>query len=134
MKQKKSITRQKKNFEKEGCKTEISGTKARDEIRRLKSELRSVGCFVTWNYFPNHFLLCMYFYKGFFKKTQNTGLIEKISSMGKMRQTRYLRLITQMSLKKNVHNVWNIVYKKWQFCSKKLLSCLDKRRHCLDNV
>ena len=30
--------------------------------------------------------------------------LEKISSMGKMRQMLYLRLITQMSLKKNVHN------------------------------
>ena len=45
-----------KNFEKQGWKTEISDTKAREEIRRLKSELRSVGCFVTWNFhFPNHF-------------------------------------------------------------------------------
>ena len=36
----------KKAFEKEGCKTEANGTKAREEVRRLKTESRSVGCFV----------------------------------------------------------------------------------------
>ena len=33
-------------FEKENCKTEANGTKAREEVRRLKSTSRSVGCFV----------------------------------------------------------------------------------------
>ena len=36
----------KKAFKKEGWKAEINGTKAREEVRRLESEPRSVGRFV----------------------------------------------------------------------------------------
>ena len=65
----------------------------------VRTEICWVLCYIKVS-LSKSFLLCMYFYKGFFKKTQITGSIEKISSMGEMRQTRYLRLITQMSLKK----------------------------------
>ena len=36
----------KKAFEKEDWKAEANGTKVREEVRRLESEPRSVGCFV----------------------------------------------------------------------------------------
>ena len=35
-----------KAFKKEGSKMELTGTRAREEVRRFKSNLKSVGCFV----------------------------------------------------------------------------------------
>ena len=103
MNQKKSITKP-KNLRKRRLQNGDHWYKSAGENKKIevRTEICWVLCYIKVS-LSKSFLLCMYFYKGFFKKTQITGSIEKISSMGKMRQTRYLRLITQMSLKK-VHN------------------------------
>ena len=100
MNQKKSITKP-KNLRKRRLQNGDHWYKSAGENKKIevRTEICWVLCYIKVS-LSKSFLLCMYFYKGFFKKTQITGSIEKISSMGKMRQTRYLRLITQMSLKK----------------------------------
>ena len=90
----------------------------------VRTEICWVLCYIKVS-LSKSFLLCMYFYKGFLKKTQITGSIEKILSMGKMRQTRYLRLITQMSLKKRSQ----IVDKDPPLCFRKMMKKSNLKIH-----
>ena len=48
----------KETLEEESCKTEINDTKAREEVRRLKSASRLVWCSVRWKIFHSKSILC----------------------------------------------------------------------------